>query len=114
MVGFQGCPPRRCPGWVMSVVLVVDRLLPVYPNEQTFVVFDGVSQTGPEADLQGFTRSLYDLSGIHNVVRIERALERSHYPDRSLPKLRNKEMLLALANPVFAGTGSVRGDRQLR
>jgi len=36
----------RPPLWVIHVILAVDRLLPVYPDEQTFSVSDGMSQSG--------------------------------------------------------------------
>ena len=39
-------PRGRTIHWVIHVILAVDRLLPVYPDEQTFSVSDGMSQTG--------------------------------------------------------------------
>jgi len=32
--------------WVIHVILAVDWLLPLYPDEQTFSVSDGISKTG--------------------------------------------------------------------
>ena len=36
---------------VIHVILAVDRLLPDYPDEQTFSVSDGMSQTGHKPPL---------------------------------------------------------------
>jgi hypothetical protein len=50
MISVTGEIPASCPLGVIRVVLAVDRLLPVYPDEQTFSVSEGMSQTGPITD----------------------------------------------------------------
>ena len=48
-----------------------------------------------------------NFTGIENVMRIERLLERPHGLHRLRPKFLDEVFLLALTDAVFAGAGSI-------
>src|SRR5580658_10090615 len=54
-----------------------------------------------------------DLAGIHDVERIERALDRAHRRKRRLAVLGQQIFHLALADAMLAGAGAVHGQRTL-
>src|ERR1700688_4293456 len=54
-----------------------------------------------------------DLSGIEDVLRIERPLDRAHGVDRLTPKLGLEVFLLALPDAVLAGAGAAHRLRPL-
>src|ERR1700676_2758654 len=54
-----------------------------------------------------------DLSGIEDVLRIERLFDRAHGVDRLTPKLGLEVFLLALADAMLAGAGAAHRLRPL-
>src|SRR5690349_12746923 len=53
-----------------------------------------------------------DLSRVHDVVRVERALQRAHHRD-GIAVLGDEEIHFAVADAVLAGAGAVHGDGTL-
>jgi hypothetical protein len=62
---------------------------------------------------EGPLRDRHDLSRIHNVVGIERALDGRHGHQRRLSQLAGKIFHLALPDAVLTGAGAVHGKRAL-
>src|SRR5687767_14488261 len=54
-----------------------------------------------------------DLAGIHDVLRIKRALDGGHHHESLRAVLRLEILHLALPHPVLAGTGSVHRQSAL-
>src|SRR6516162_3604899 len=65
------------------------------------------------ASAQPILRRRKDLSRVHNVVRVERLLDRLHGCDRAAV-LGFKILDLAVTHAVLAGAGAVHGDRAQR
>jgi len=51
-----------------------------------------------------------DLAGIHDVLRIDRKLDRPHDADRIAAVLRDQEIHFAAADPVLPGAGAAERD----
>jgi len=56
---------------------------------------------------------LDDFSRIHDPARIERVLDRDHGVDRRLTVFSLEETLLALADAMLPGAGSIHGESPL-